>query len=96
MIREGRTPTAPWLPSDRLLSIALTLHEQSRGACGHYMDEAYDGRGDWSAQTIVCSACAAEERYRAEHDHPVPGEKVFAMPNTTKAPAAGEVLPTFG
>lgn len=96
MIREGRTPTEPWLPSDRLLSIALTLHEQSIAGCGHYLDEAYDGRGEWKANQIVCAACAAIERHQAEHEKPAPGAKVFAVPATTSAPAKGEVLPQFG
>jgi len=84
------------LPSDRLLSIALTLHEQSRGACGHYLDEAYDDQGDWTPQTTVCAACAAEEQWRNTNEHPAPGTKVYAVPAATTAPGDGEVLPTFG
>lgn len=95
MIREGRAPTDPWLPSDRALALALTLHEQSRGPCGHHMDEAYDGRGAWDVGTTVCSACAAEERYRKDNEDPEPGLKVFPVNERDVAKAPGEVEPEF-
>lgn len=79
MIREGRKPTKAWLPSDRLLSIALTLHEQARASCGHFMDEAFGGKGDWQVDQVVCGACAAIEEHQAEHDKPDRGAKVFAF-----------------
>lgn len=93
MIREGRKPTKAWLPSDRLLSIALTLHEQSYGPCGHPI-EAYGGRGSWEPETTVCAACAAEERYRKDNPEPEPGLKVFAV-DAAAAKAPGEVEPEF-
>lgn len=80
VIREGRKSSARWLPSDRLLSIALTLLEQSRGSCGHYVDEAYgESGGDWKVDEVVCRACAALEKHRDGQEKPTPGAKSFAF-----------------
>lgn len=92
MIREGRKPTKPWLPSDRLLAIALTLHEKTILGCGHYIDET----GERKAAEFICKSCAAIEEHNARHEKPKPGAKVFAVEGTTSTPAEGEVLPTFG
>ena len=91
VIREGRKPTAKWLPSDRLLSLALTLHEKSILGCGHYIDET----GERKAEEFICESCAAVEKHQAAHEKPTPGAKVFAVPITTSNPEPGEVLPTY-
>lgn len=96
VIREGRKPTKPWLPSDRLLSIALTLHEQSRASCGHYMDEAFGGRGSWEVHEVVCAACAAIEKHHDAHEKPTPGAKVFAVDTNSAEFAEDELQPEFG
>lgn len=95
MIRDGRSPTEPWLPSDRALALALTLFEQHRGPCGHDMAQAYGGHGSWGVETIVCAACAVEEQYRAENENPEPGLKVFAVEESEAVNAPGEVAPVF-
>lgn len=96
MIRDGRAPTEPWLPSDRALALALTLYEQSFGSCGHPMDKAFGGAGNWDIGTTVCSACAAEEQYRKDNPEPDPGLKVFAVEESDALDAPGEVKPEFG
>lgn len=96
MIREGRSPSQPWLPSDRLLAIALTLHEKSRAPCGHFYDECYDeDASGWDAAEVHCAACAAIEKHQAKHDKPRPGVKVFAE-RAASYDASDEVSPEFG
>lgn len=92
VIREGRSPSKPWLPSDRLLSIALTLHERSIMGCGHYIDEP----GDWKAEEFVCKACAAVEKHQADHEKPTPGAKVVAINVLDKDFGEDELKPEFG
>lgn len=95
MIREGRSPADPWLPSDRLLALALTLHDQDVcSGCGGYKDECWDNAGDWSTAETVCGRCAALEQHQKDNDTPPPGLKVWPVSNTGNA--SGEVPPQFG
>lgn len=56
-----------WTPPDRLLAMALLVHEDSicRG-CGQYVDEAYDERaeGEYGVRTRVCQGCGAMQRHQ--------------------------------
>lgn len=72
----------PWCETDTLLSMALTLDERSKcPGCGQYVDEAHDPDmdGGFEVEEIVCYACAAQERWRTEHqkNHPEPGTLTF-------------------
>jgi len=72
-----------WSETDRLLTAALKLHEQSKcsNGCGHYTDEAWDDDADgWyeADDSTVCHACAARERWQRDHQdgtaRPEPGQ----------------------
>lgn len=84
------------LPSDRLLMLAFTLHQQSIASCGHYFDESFDGRGQWSVGSTVCAACAALERHKEHQEAPTPGEKVWAVNEVTTVLGKGELPPQLG
>lgn len=61
----------PWCEADTLLSMALTLDEKARcPGCGQYMDEAHDPDNDgaFEVEEAVCYACAAQERWRRDHE----------------------------
>ncbi len=73
-----------WTPPDRLLAMALLVHEDSicRG-CGQYVDEAYDVRavGEYEVRSQVCEGCAARERHqdRSKDDRHVHGELTYVV-----------------
>ena len=48
---------------DRLLAIALTLHDRDicPGGCGMYLDETLDVDGWHSYHKVVCDGCAARD-----------------------------------
>lgn len=71
---------AEWTDEDRLLAIALDLHEADLcpGGCGHYLDQTAEEDGWHDAHSVVCDACAARDRYLKEKgENREPGELVY-------------------
>lgn len=66
-----------WSARDRGLATALTVLEDSVHACGHDLERSThpDMGGGWYEvdDTMVCEACAALEKWRAETENPEPG-----------------------
>lgn len=67
-----------WSDEDRLLAVALDLHEGDLcpGGCGHYLDQTSEEDGWHEAHTVTCDACAARDRHRQESESQ-PGEMVY-------------------
>ena len=64
---------------DRLLAVALTLHDLDKCpcGCGGYADETL-GKDGWNeADTLVCDRRRAMDELRAERSNPEPGEMVY-------------------
>ena len=70
---------AEWSDEDRLLAMALDLHERDLcpGGCGHYLDQTSEEDGYHVAHSLVCDACATRDRYTGEREQRQPGEIVY-------------------
>lgn len=73
-----------WTARDRLLAVALTLHEQGLcGGCGHPRSISFDPtrEGEFELQSETCLACEARDREQSgEHTpKPQPGAKTFVV-----------------
>ncbi len=76
-----------WSDKDRLLALALTMHEDGLHSCGHPKSLAFsaDSDGIWEVVTHVCEACAAVQNHKqaSEGRKPMPGEG-FGVANTLR------------
>lgn len=86
----------PWSEVDTLLSVALTLDARSKcPGCGQYVDEAHDPDmdGGFTVEETVCHGCAAQERWRRDHEknRPEPGTLTWLKKLTKKKPRRREL-----
>lgn len=81
------TRESGWTDKDRILALALTMHEDGLHSCGHPKSIAFSPWSDgyFEVRSQVCQACAAGEMYARTHkDHKgAPGE-VFGVANTLR------------
>ena len=70
-----------WCEEDRLLALALTLHDADLcpGGCGYYLDETRNQDGFHHVETEYCGACAARDEHQREARgiEPLPGEMIY-------------------
>ena len=84
-----------WTDKDRLIAVALHLYEKSRcSGCGGGVDE-WDTEQDYVTQEHTCPKCAAQEKYRAEHESPEPGVKVAFVKESPEPDADNPFAPVF-
>lgn len=84
----------PMSEANRLLAMALTLHDRDKcpGGCGHYLDETTQTDGWFEAHDdLVCDACAARERLRGEQEKPEPGSMTYVV-DTRKSAATHQYV----
>ena len=89
------TGQGEWTDKDRLIAVALHLHERSLcSGCSGPIAE-WDTEQDYVPQEHTCPKCAAQEKYRAEHDHPEPGVKVAFVKESPEPDVDDEFAPVF-
>lgn len=75
-VLRGKKPR--WRRTDRLLAVALQLHEDSLCACGHPIED-WGTDKDAAVTTRTCPWCAALERHQKSEGEPSPGEKAWVV-----------------
>lgn len=68
--------------ADRLLMIALTLHEASKcpcGVCGGYADEMLTSDGHAKVKQAFCDGKAAMDDFAKDNPEPEPGELRYVV-----------------
>ena len=71
-------PSLPWSEADRLLALALTLHDLDLcpGGCGHYLDETSQLDGWHEPHHVLCDACRARDEDSTKLQ---PGEMTYVI-----------------